>query len=249
MNNARYFSDNNTEYATYRPTYPRELVDYLAEISPSLGCALDVGCGTGQLSVLLGDRFQKVIATDASESQISNALPHKNVTYYCTTAENSKLPSESIDLITVSQAAHWLNLDDFYREAKRIAKPQAVIALITYGVLQIDDPIINIIFQAFYYQILAKYWPAERKHVDEHYQHLPFPFPKIESPKLKIEKYWTLAELLGYIGTWSAVKVATEQEKINPIDILADKWSEHWHDPQRQQKITWPLTVIAGKTN
>jgi 2-polyprenyl-3-methyl-5-hydroxy-6-metoxy-1,4-benzoquinol methylase len=71
-----HFSTRSADYAAYRPTYPRALVDALADLSPATGAALDVGCGTGQLSVLLAERFARVIAADASAQQVGQRTPH-----------------------------------------------------------------------------------------------------------------------------------------------------------------------------
>jgi SAM-dependent methyltransferase len=76
-----HFSTRSAEYAAYRPTYPRTLVDFLADAAGGTELALDCGCGTGQLSVLLCERFARVVATDASEKQIDNAEPHARVAY------------------------------------------------------------------------------------------------------------------------------------------------------------------------
>ena len=68
-----HFSTNNAGYAAHRPTYPPALVDFLANAAPGRELALDVGCGTGQLSMLLAERFDRVIATDASAQQLASA--------------------------------------------------------------------------------------------------------------------------------------------------------------------------------
>src|SRR5437763_12584228 len=129
-----HFSTGSEGYATYRPSYPARLVDELASVSPSHKLALDCGCGTGQLSVLLAKRFALVVATDASATQIEKARPHERVQYRTALAEDSGLEGSTADLITVAQAAHWLDLEKFYTEVRRIARPNAILALITYGV-------------------------------------------------------------------------------------------------------------------
>ncbi|MDB6136311.1 MAG: putative methyltransferase [Verrucomicrobiales bacterium] len=134
-----HFSHGSANYAAHRPTYPMALVDFLAGLCPARGHALDCGCGTGQLSVLLAERFDQVTATDASVSQIRQAQAREGVTYRTAEAGDSGLPDGCVDLVTVAQAAHWLDLDVFYKEVRRVAKPDAVIALITYGVMHIDD--------------------------------------------------------------------------------------------------------------
>ena len=64
-----YWQENGSDYARYRPTYPAGLAAALADISPNSGLALDVGCGTGQLSVLLAEHFETVIGCDVSADQ------------------------------------------------------------------------------------------------------------------------------------------------------------------------------------
>ncbi len=61
-----HFSDGSDRYAAYRPRYPVELVNALAEATPTRYRALDCACGNGQLSVLLAEQFQEVLAADAS---------------------------------------------------------------------------------------------------------------------------------------------------------------------------------------
>src|SRR5579863_10264196 len=97
-----HFSTGSAGYAAYRPTYPTALVDELARISPRQERALDCGCGTGPLSVLLADRFAEVVATDASAAQIEQAQAHERVQYRVALAEDCGLPDSSVDLVTVA---------------------------------------------------------------------------------------------------------------------------------------------------
>lgn len=240
-----HFSSGSAGYAAYRPTYPTELVDALANISPGLERALDCGCGTGQLSVLLAERFAEVVATDASAAQIDKAQPHDGVTYRAALAEESGLPDASVDLITVAQAAHWLDLDRFYAEVQRVARSQAAVALITYGVLHVEGAVDGAI-QRFYYDTIGPYWPTERRHVEDGYRSLPFPFKEVALPPLAIEVQWRLDDLIGYLNTWSAVKAAEKALGSNPVDALAETLRKEWGDPALRRQVTWPLSVRAG---
>src|SRR5437762_13501673 len=99
-----HFSRQAADYAKFRPGYPQELFDYLGSIAPSHQLAWDCGTGNGQAAVRLASVFDHVIATDASEKQISNAQPHERVEYRNASSEESGLECGTIDLIVVAQA-------------------------------------------------------------------------------------------------------------------------------------------------
>src|SRR4051794_15299816 len=170
-----HFSTGSEGYASHRPTYPPALGAWLVSNSPSNKMAWDCGCGTGQLSTVLGEHFDRVIATDASAEQIRNAKPHPRVEYRAEPAESSTLARDSVDLIGVAQAAHWLNLDLFYEEVRRVSHARGLLALITYERTRISSEIDPIVAR-FYEDDLAGLWPAERRHVETEYRELPFPF-------------------------------------------------------------------------
>jgi SAM-dependent methyltransferase len=241
-----HFSKTSADYATYRPTYPMRLADELAKISPAQNLALDVGCGTGQLSILLAERFNHVIATDASAAQIAKATPHENVTYRTALAESSGMENSSVDLITVAQAAHWLDLEKFYTEVRHITKPNAAIALITYGVLHVEDESIDAIIQEFYWKTIGAYWPPERRHVEEGYRNLPFPFHETKFPNLAIEVDWRLEYLIGYIKTWSALSAAQKALATDPVAQFESTLRKQWSNPELRRHITWPLSLRVG---
>jgi len=240
-----HFSGCATNYAAHRPTYPTQLIEELAKISPGRALALDCGCGTGQLSVLLANRFDEVVATDASHSQIEKAQPHERVRYRTSLAQDSGLPDGSVDLVTVAQAAHWLDLPKFYAEVRRVARPNATISLITYGVLHVEgevDPFV----QHFYWETIGPYWPPERRHVEDGYRSLPFPFPEAQLPELAIEVSWCLKDLVGYINTWSAVKAAEKALAKNPVEQFEKALRPMWGDPEVRRQVKWPLSLRVG---
>jgi SAM-dependent methyltransferase len=240
-----HFSSGAAGYAAYRPTYPIELVDGLAGISPSHELALDCGCGTGQLSVLLAERFAEVLATDASAAQIEQAQPREGVRYRTALAEDSGLPDGSVDLIAVAQAAHWLDLEKFYAEVRRVARPNAAVALISYGVLHVEGAVDRIV-QRFYYETIGPYWPAERRPVEEGYRNLPFPFQETRLPNLAIEVSWRLEDLVGYVNTWSAVRVAEKALGSSPSTRFVEELRKEWGDAELRRGVTWPLSLRVG---
>jgi SAM-dependent methyltransferase len=242
-----HFSKGSAGYAAHRPSYPPQLVDFLAAAAPATRLALDCGCGSGQLSVLLADRFDRVVATDASAAQIENAEAAPRVEYRIAPAERSGLPDASVDLVTVAQAAHWLDLEVFYDEVRRVAAPRAVLALVTYGILVVDggaDPVVQ-----SYYRALGSYWPPERRHVEEGYRSLPFPFLEIEAPPIAMEVRWRLADLMGYVDTWSASKEAEKALGRAPRDRFADELAQAWGDPEARRLVQWPLSLRVARVH
>ncbi|HEU4444896.1 MAG TPA: class I SAM-dependent methyltransferase, partial [Nitrososphaeraceae archaeon] len=206
------FSSNSKEYASSRPRYPRSLFEFLVELVQYRNLAWDCATGNGQAAVFLSEYFEQVIASDASKEQIENAQPRNNIRYEVFPAERTTLANNSVDLITIAQALHWFDLDDFYKEAKRVLRKDddgggsggggggGVIAAWAYGVHSISPEIDNIT-RLLYEDILGSYWPKERKIVENKYQDIPFPFQKIDTPVFQIELDWTMSELVGYLYT------------------------------------------------
>ena len=126
-----WFARGGRSYALYRPDYPPELPAFLACTSPGRGVAVDVGCGNGQLTVQLAEHFSKVIGTDPSADQIAHPTSHDRVEYFRAPAERQPVPDQTADLITAAQAAHWFDMPAFCAEVRRIARSEAVVALIT----------------------------------------------------------------------------------------------------------------------
>jgi len=241
-----HFSIRSADYAAYRPTYPRALAAYLADLCARPDVALDAGCGTGQLSVLLAERFDRVVATDASAQQIENAEPNGRVEYRVAPAENSGLPEASVDLVTAAQAAHWFDLPAFYADVRRVGKPGAVLALITYGVVR-ADPDIDQVIQHFYRDVVGPYWPPERRHVEDGYRAFDFPFHEFPGPPLAIEVHWRAADMIGYAGTWSAVRAAEKVLGRGPIEAFRRTLLEAWGDPDHRRTIRFPLSFRIGR--
>ncbi|MEM8619128.1 MAG: class I SAM-dependent methyltransferase [Actinomycetota bacterium] len=221
MTQRRHFEAGGDDYARYRPTYPPALVDWLASIVPNTDRALDVGCGTGQLSVLLAGQFGEVVATDASADQIGNATDHPRVTYRVEPAEEPLEAESSFALVAAGQAAHWFDLPVFFDAARRVAVSSGVVALVTYGVIEASGAPGELI-DDLYWRVLKGCWPPERAHVEQGYRQIDFPFAEIEMPGMWIERSWTAADFLGYAMTWSGVKELTRRGRRVEFESFAD---------------------------
>ena len=150
-----HFSRVANRYADFRPHYPAALFDYLATLAPSDSVVWDCAAGNGQATHDLATRFAKVIATDASKEQIASALPNPKVEFRVAPAEQSGLPDNSVALITVAQALHWFDFEHFYAEARRVLKPNGLLAAWAYGVNTVEGDAVNQVVQNFYEQVVG----------------------------------------------------------------------------------------------
>jgi SAM-dependent methyltransferase len=244
---ADHFSSLASSYAECRPGYPAELFAYLASLVSRYELAWDCAAGTGQATLPLAGIFRRVVATDLSAAMLEKALPHPRVEYRAAPGEVSGLDPGTVDLVTVAQALHWLDLDPFYAEVKRVLVTGGVLAAWTYGILQLDHPDLHGSLERFYLGTVGPYWPAGRCHVESGYRTLPFPFAEIEAPSFAMQVQWTLPQLLGYVRTWSATHRFHEAVGHDPVDQLRKELADLWGAPETSRRIRWPLSLRVGR--
>jgi len=246
---SNHFAPVAAAYAQFRPRYPAPLYEWLAGIAPGTGRAWDCACGSGQASVDLATRFARVDATDASAEQLAQAPADPRVHYGVASAESSGFDGATFDLVTVAQALHWFDCPRFYAEAKRVLKPDGVLAAWSYGICSIEPCDGNDALQDFYTNVVGPYWPAERHHVDEAYRGLVFPEPRLPAPPFALQAAWTLGELAGYVRSWSATARYTAVNGEDPVPGLESTLLRVWGDPAVRHTVRWPLTVLATILN
>ena len=240
------FSQHADDYQRYRPTYPEELYTFIFQLLSSREQAWDCGTGNGQVAVKLAGHFKQVQATDISAKQLEQAPPLSNISYKVERAEQTSFPDHSFDLITVAQAIHWFDFERFYKEVKRTLKPQGLFIVMGYGLLRSEDSI-NSVIDHFYKNTIGPHWDKERKYIDESYQTIPFPFQEIKTPTFSHTLEWTLEQFIGYLNTWSAVKLYEKEKKINPLSFIEKQLKEKWEDVKGTKKITFPVLLRIGK--
>ena len=241
-----HFSQQASDYARYRPVYPAKLYEYLASLTPQHDRVWDVGTGNGQAAIGLARHFRSIIATDPSGPQIALAQLHERVTYRVATAEHSSLEDQSIDLITVAMAVHWFDLDRFYAEVRRVLKPSGILAAWGYSFAEIT-PEVDAVIQSYYYDVLGQFWPPQLRWVEEHYQTLPFPFEEIATPEFAIETTWSLADLFGFLSSWSAAQKYTAAHGVDPLDEKRADFTAAW-GAVADRVARWPLYLRVGKS-
>lgn len=244
----RLFGNRADAYASFRPQYPEALFDWLAANSPGRERALDIACGNGQASRPLLGRFQQVLACDGSPEQLRAAPDLAGIGCFAADASAQPLSAASLDLIVVAQALHWFATPEFFAETRRLLRPGGLFCAWCYSLLRIDDAL-DALLDDFYWNTLGGYWPAGRASVDAGYRDIQPPFARIAVPAFAIELEWNLAQLEGYLGTWSAVQKLQQASGRDPLLELQPRLRQAWGDGQQKRFVRWPLHFLAGFPN
>src|SRR4029450_3916806 len=109
-----------------------------------------------------------------------------------------------------------------------------------------EDPALDRVLSTFYGETVGPYWAPERRHVESGYRTLPFPYPEMPTPALEIRHRWSLEDLLGYVGTWSATQRAREVTGKDPVPRLREARHPLWGRDVRRM-VRWPLSIRVGR--
>jgi SAM-dependent methyltransferase len=244
-----HFSTQSAGYQRFRPDYPPELFHFLASQCPAQALAWDCGCGSGQAAAGLAAHFARVVGTDASSSQIARARDGRQsgkTLFAVGAAEQAPLPSGRVDLVAVAQALHWFDQEAFHAEVRRVLKPFGLVAAWTYDLLRIS-PEVDRVVDLLYEETLSGCWPPERRHVDTRYADLTLPFETLSPPTFEMEAQWNLAQLVGFLGTWSATSRYRAREGEDPVAATLPELTHAWGAPERMRLVRWPLTLLIGR--
>jgi len=127
--NTQWFTGKAELYKKYRPSYPKEFLDYLySEKGFSIDSIIaDVGAGTGIFTKSLLERGSTVYAVepndDMREMAVGDLDIYEKFMPVSATAENTTLPEKSVDFVTVTEAFHYFDRELFKIECMRILKP------------------------------------------------------------------------------------------------------------------------------
>lgn len=242
-----YFSNHSKIYAAFRPVYPKTLYDYILPFVKEKDTAWDVATGNGQVARVLAEHFVHVHATDISKAQLESAFQKDNIFYSVGRAEQSGFPDHGIDLVTVGQALHWFNLDAFFSEARRVLKPNGIIAVWGYAILRISKDI-DQHFMHFYNNIVGPYWDDARKLVEDEYASITFPFDELPSKEFEIVVEWNADQFAGYLTSWSATQKFIRAHGFNPVEDFMRTLQPLWKRNETKV-VTFPVFLRLGKAH
>lgn len=207
----------------------------------------------------ISEHFKTVIGTDVAAEQLKHAVQCPNITYLVTPTTLSEEdlarivgPEGSVDLVMVTEALHWFDLDSFYKNVKHVLrKPGGVFAATVYRSSPQVSEAVNKALDEFHATI-KQHWSPRVQLVENLYKNLPFPFVSVpqagesEPPSFEATMNADLDQFLSYLETLSAVQTAIGKG----LDPLNEKqrmvFAEAWGSPDTIRCLRWPLVVRVG---
>lgn len=134
--NENKFDGKSILYDKYRPSYPKSIIEIIFEVTNinENSVIVDIGAGTGIFTELLLDKKNKVYGVEPNRNM--RVVAEKKFNQYSNfvsldaLAENTGLPDNCCDLITVAQAFHWFDKSSFKEECRRLLNKKGKVALI-----------------------------------------------------------------------------------------------------------------------
>jgi len=134
--NTERFTERVDNYVKYRPSYPKEFIDYLytnVGFSKDSNIA-DIGSGTGILTTQLLERGSQVVGVEPNMEmrKASETLLEKYPKFVSIdgTSEASGLANNSVGFVICGQSFHWFDQAACQKEFQRILKPRGKVVLV-----------------------------------------------------------------------------------------------------------------------
>ena len=203
-------------YDRYRPGYATEAIDALVELSgpPEGADVLEIGAGTGKLTVPLAERGFAITAVEPGERMadlLAQRVRHwPTVRIVRSTFEAAPIEPRAFDLVVAATSFHWLDPERRYDLAANALRPGGAIGLIR------NDHVAAPSNEAY----IAGVRPIYERHAPELLDDLSLPMPDdppgfaedmaasgrfvgIVQRQFRWDHRFTAATLTGMLGTHS----------------------------------------------
>ena len=209
------FGQEAAAYERGRPSYPPEAIDWL--LSCGARDVLDLGAGTGKLTIRLVERGLRVVAVDPIPEMLevlSASLP--DTPALLGTAEEIPLPDNSVDSVLVAQAWHWFDVERAVKEVARVLRPGGRLGLVwntrdeRLGWVKDLGRIVG--------------------HENDPFNHevtLPEPFTGIERHQVEWTSYLTPQALIDLVASRSYCITSPEKVRTKTLDRVRELLATH----------------------
>jgi SAM-dependent methyltransferase len=235
MNFESRFGRSAEAYKTFRPDYPPELFGrILATVDPARrNRAMDLGAGTGKATRVLVEHFAEVIAVEPDPlmaDKIRETAPRAIIRVE--KAEDCQQEPESVDLVNVATALHWMDVPVVIANVERWLRLGGIFAVYGGGLPETPAPIREIVRRE-----LHDHWNAFR---DERLRRKEFPQSMVRSAtSLRLIEdtkvpYVLPASPRDFAGFWSSTSYGGAYARTLPDPGI------YWHELEERIRRAWP---------
>jgi len=132
--NRELFRGTASYYTLYRPGWPQALFDHLIERFhlDGTGRLLDLGCGTGQITIPLAPHFEEAVGLDSEKEMLDEAKKAgtHNIKWVEMMAEDISDKLGEFKLTTMGISFHWMHQENVLEKVYEITQPGGGIAVI-----------------------------------------------------------------------------------------------------------------------
>jgi SAM-dependent methyltransferase len=210
------FGEEAAAYERGRPSYPPEAIDWLLPSGAS--DVLDLGAGTGKLTIRLVERGLNVVAVDPIPEMLEvlrGSLP--DTPALLGTAEEIPLPDDSVDSVLVAQAWHWFDPERAVKEVVRVLRPGGRLGL----VWNVRDERLG------WVKDLGRIIGHEDDPYTRRQVELPSPFTEQEQRHIEWTSYLTPQALVDLVASRSYCITSPTEVRTRTLDEVRDLLSTH----------------------
>jgi SAM-dependent methyltransferase len=169
--NVNRFMGFADDYDAYRPSPPQAFVDLLCQIAGAdRPRVVDIGCGTGLSSRIWAGRASSIIGIEPSDDMRRQAeaasvglIGGETIHYQAGSSSETHLDDASADIVTISQALHWMEPEPTFCEIARILRSGGV-----FGAIDCDwPPVMNPSAEKAYAEFMHAVGALEKRHGDD----------------------------------------------------------------------------------
>jgi ubiquinone/menaquinone biosynthesis C-methylase UbiE len=223
-------------YERARPGWPADAVDHVAR---ELGLdrsatVLDLGAGTGKLTRMLVERFDRVVAVEplgGMRRVLESVVPQAEA--LAGEAERIPLPDESVDAVFSADAFHWFDGERALAEIARVLRPRGGLVLMWNVTDKPTEPSI-----AAAGELVNKRGSPERQ-IDRYASgewREPFessPFEELHDARFDNPQIVDRDGMVAYLASMSWIAVLPDDERNALLDearalLEADTYTRFW---------------------
>jgi ubiquinone/menaquinone biosynthesis C-methylase UbiE len=231
------FSGTAWYYARFRPDYPEEVINLLLT---KFGLSkdsriLDLGCGTGQISIPIAPYVSEIIAIDPQQDMINEGKSIASTSGITNIkwvlGESAQLPhlmnnNDKVNLTVIARAFHWMDREQTLKDLYHLTQSGGGVAIITDNgprdaiadtkwKLALDDVVHHWLGDIRLAGTKGTYSHPVRRHEEIVRES---EFRNLESITINTRRTWNIDQLIGYLYSTSSSSIPVLGDKKEPFE-------------------------------